>query len=68
MEKKHMVPEPGREEMEGARRATGISSLSEPCRPSGASCRSRSGSSGEGRSKEIYGGLQASDSQGSRSV
>lgn len=30
MEKKHMVPEPGRDEMEGTRRATGISSLSEP--------------------------------------
>ena len=54
MEKKHMVPERGREEMEGARRATGISSLSEPLRwPSGASCGSRSGSSGEGCSTEI---------------
>ena len=29
MEKKHMLLEPGREEMEGARRATGISSLDE---------------------------------------
>ena len=29
MEKKHMFLEPGREEMEGARRATGISSLDE---------------------------------------
>ena len=30
MEKKHMVPERGTEEMEGARRATGISSVSDP--------------------------------------
>ena len=29
MEKMHMFLEPGREEMEGARRATGISSLDE---------------------------------------
>ena len=30
MEKKHMVPERGTEEMEGVRRATGISSVSDP--------------------------------------
>jgi transposase-like protein len=30
MEKKHMIPERGTEEMEGARRATGVSSVSDP--------------------------------------
>jgi hypothetical protein len=58
-EKEGMVTSvnPAVEEMEGARRATGVSSTAALARPRGYRRCPRSGSSGEGNPPHFYGGV-----------